>query len=216
MTDEENFKTEAPVEEEEDEEETESESEETEAPERETEDTDKAYFEEAVKATFDTLADQMKSIAESQKAVVESVKGFSKRIKALEKPTDLPLNPKGNQGGDDVGADVSVPEDPYPQGKQVGLDDDGKETENDAGGLSMQKKPLGKTTELIQKSEHTFSTETPRPNAAIETLEKSDGADFSPILKDARAGGYEGLSQVARQILTGKYYKPSADEVGQW
>ena len=215
MTDEENFKTEAPVEEEEDEEETESESEETEAPERDTEDTEKAYFEEAVKATFDTLADQMKSIAESQKAVVESVKGFSKRIKALETPTDLPLSPKGNESGDDVGADVTVPEDPYPQGKQVGLDDDGKETENDDSKLSMQKKPVGKG-QLIAKSSHTFTTETPRPNAAIETLEKSDGADFSPILKDARAGGYEGLSKVAQQILTGKYYKPSSDEVGQW
>ena len=212
MTDEENSKTESNVEEEEDEEESESESEETEAPVRENE--DKAYFEEAVKATFDTLADQMKSIAESQKAVVESVKGFSKRIKALEKPSDLPLSPKGNESGDDVGADVSVPEDPYPQGKQVGLDDDGKETENDAGGLSMQKKPVGKT--LIQKSQHTFTTETPRPNAAIETLEKSDGKDFSPILKDARAGGYEALSQVAQGILSGKYYKPSNDEVGQW
>ena len=213
MTDEENSKTEAPVEEEE-EEESESESEETEAPERK--DEEKAYFEEAVKATFDTLADQMKSIAESQKAVVPSGKRFDKRIKALEKPTDLPLSPSGNESGDDVGADVTVPEDPYPQGKQVGLDDDGKETENDAGGLSMQKKPVGKTTELIQKSSHTFTTETPRPNAALETLEKSGGQDFSPILKDARAGGYEGLSQVAREILSGKYYKPSADEVGQW
>ena len=212
MTDEENSKTESNVEEEEEEES--SESEETEAPERDTEDTEKAYFEEAVKATFDTLADQMKSIAESQKAVVDSVKGFNSRIKALETPSDLPLSPKGNESGDDVGADVTVPEDPYPQGKQVGLDDDGKETENDAGGLSMQKKPVGKT--LIQKSQHTFTTETPRPNAALETLEKSGGQDFSPILKDARAGGYEGLSQVAREILSGKYYKPSSDEVGQW
>ena len=212
MTDEENFKTEAPVEEEE-EEESESESEETEAPERKEE--EKAYFEEAVKATFDTLADQMKSIAESQKAVVDSVKGFSKRIKALEKPTDLALSPSGNESGDDVGADVTVPEDPYPQGKQVGLDDDGKETGNDEGKLSMQKKPVGKT-QLVQKSQHTFTTETPRPNSAIETLEKSGGQDFSPILKDARAGGYEGLSQVAREILSGKYYKPSSDEVGQW
>jgi hypothetical protein len=212
MTDEENFKTEAPVEEEE-EEESESESEETEAPERK--DEEKAHFEEAVKATFDTLADQMKSIAESQKAVVDSVKGFSKRIKALETPTDLKLNPKGNESGDDVGAEVTVPEDPYPQGVQAKLDDDGKETGNDEGKLSMQKKPVGKG-QLIAKSSHTFTTETPRPNSAIETLEKSGGQDFSPILKDARAGGYEGLSQVAREILSGKYYKPSSDEVGQW
>ena len=216
MTTEEDSKTEAPVEEEEDEEETESESEETEAPERDSEDTEKAHFEEAVKATFDTLADQMKSIAESQKAVVDSVKGFNKRIKALETPTDLPLKPAGSAGSDnDVGADVTVPEDPYPQGQQAKLDEDGEETENDEGKLSMQKKPVGKTS-LVQKSEHTFTTETPRPNAAIETLEKSDGKDFSPILKDARSGGYEALSQVAQGILSGKYYKPSADEVGQW
>ena len=212
MTDEENSKTESNVEEEEEEES--SESEETETPERQ--DEEKAYFEEAVKATFDTLADQMKSIAESQKSVVDTVKGIDKRIKALETPTDLPLSPSGNESGDDVGADVSVPEDPYPQGKQVGLDDDGKETGKDEGKLSMQKKPVGKTSKLVQKSEHTFTTETPRPNAAVETLEKSDGQDFSPILKDARAGGYEGLSQVAREILGGKYYKPSANEVGQW
>jgi len=124
----------------------------------------------------------MKSIAQSQKAVVDSVKSFNKRIKALEKPSDLPLSPKGNESGDDVGADVTVPEDPYPQGKQVGLDDDGKETENDKGGLSMQKKPVGKTS-LVQKSEHTFSTETPRPNAALETLEKSGGKTFHLFLK---------------------------------
>ena len=210
MTDEENSKTESNVEEEEEEES--SESEETEAPERKEE--EKAHFEEAVKATFDTLADQMKSIAESQKAVVESVKGFSRRIKALEKPTDLPLSPSGNESGDDVGADVKVPEDPYPQGQQAKLDEDGKETENDEAKLQMQQKPVGKT-QLVQKSQHTFTTETPRPNSAIETLEKS-GQDFSPILKDARAGGYEGLSTVAREILSGKYYKPSSDEVGQW
>ena len=212
MTDEENSKTENSTEEEEEDAESESESENG-FPERK--DEEKAHFEEAVKATFDTLADQMKSIATSQKAVVDSVKSFNKRIKALETPTDLPLNPSGNESGDDVGADVKVPEDPYPQGQQAKLDEDGKETENDEAKLQMQQKPVGKT-QLVQKSQHTFTTETPRPNSAIETLEKSGGQDFSPILKDARAGGYEGLSQVAREILSGKYYKPSSDEVGQW
>ena len=212
MTDEENSKTEDSVEEEEEDDESESESENG-FPERKEE--EKAHFEEAVKATFDTLADQMKSIAESQKAVVDSVKGFSKRIKALEKPTDLPLSPSGTESGDDVGADVKVPEDPYPQGQQAKLDEDGKETENDEAKLQMQQKPVGKT-QLVQKSGHTFTTETPRPNAALETLEKSGGQDFSPILKDARAGGYEALSKVAQGILSGKYYKPSTDEVAQW
>ena len=37
--------------------------------------------------------------------------------------------------------------------------------------------------------------------------------DFSPILKDARTQGYEGLSNVARDILKGKYYTPTPEEV---
>ena len=70
-------------------------------------------------------------------------------------------------------------------------------------------------TELVEKSQHTFTTETPRPNAALETVDKSI-KDESMILKDARAEGYEGLSQVARNILAGKYYKPSEDEIGAY
>ena len=49
----------------------------------------------------------------------------------------------------------------------------------------------------------------------LETVDKS-GQDFSPILKDARSQGFEGLDQVARDILKGKYYKPTPEEVGQW
>ena len=88
-----------------------------------------------------------------------------------------------------------------------------KKPQSDQGKLSMQEKAEELTS--IQKSEHTFSTETPRPSAALETVDKST-QDFSPILKDARSQGFEGLSQVARDILNGKYYKPTPDEVGQW
>jgi hypothetical protein len=70
-------------------------------------------------------------------------------------------------------------------------------------------------TELVEKAQHTFTTETPRPNAAIETVDKSL-KDESFVLKDARAQGAEGLSQVARNILAGKYYTPSDDEVGAY
>ena len=108
---------------------------------------------------------------------------------------------------------IDVPEDPYPQGIQAKLDEDGKETENDEAKLQMQQKPVGKT-QLVQKSEHTFSTETPRPNSALETVDKSFSKDFSPILKDAREQGYEGLSIVAQNILSGKYYKPTPEEIG--
>ena len=171
-----------------------------------------------VKSSIDTLTDVVQSLAETQKGVSETIQGMGERLKALEKPTDLPLNPKGNQGGDDVGADVKVPDTYQSNSRQVGLDSDRKEVDgakkpqSDQGKLSMQEK---QNLSDIQKSEHTFSTETPRPSAALENVDKSIG-DFSPILKDARSNGFDGLSQVARDILNGKYYKPTPEEVGQW
>jgi len=171
-------------------------------------------FQETVKSGFDTLTDVVQSIAESQKATQEVLGGLDNRLKALETPTDLPLTPKGTAAGDDVGAKVTVPRDPYPQGVQAGLDDDRSGEDkpaSDKGGLKMQKKS-DDDTELIEKAEHSFNTETPRPNASIENVDKSI-KDSSLILKDARAEGYEGLSQVARNILNGKYYVPSDDEV---
>ena len=171
-------------------------------------------FQETVKSGFDTLTDVVQSIAESQKATQETLGGLENRLKALETPTDLPLSPKGTAASDDVGAKVTVPRDPYPQGVQAGLDDDRSGEDkpaSDKGGLKMQKKS-DDDTELIEKAEHSFNTETPRPNASIETVDKSI-KDSSLILKDARAEGFEGLSQVARNILNGKYYVPSDDEV---
>ena len=171
-------------------------------------------FQETVKSGFDTLTEVVQSIAETQKATQETLGGLDNRLKALETPTDLPLSPKGTAASDDVGAKVTVPKDPYPQGVQAGLDDDrngeGKPA-SDKGGLKMQKKSED-DTELIEKAEHTFSTETPRPSAALENVDKSI-KDTSLILKDARAEGFEGLSNVARNILNGKYYVPSDDEV---
>ena len=172
-----------------------------------------------VKSSIDTLTDVVQSLAETQKGVSDTIGKFDSRLKALEKPTDLPLKPAGSAGSDnDVGADVKVPDTYQSNSRQVGLDSDRKEVDgakkpqSDQGKLSMQEK---QNLSDIQKSEHTFSTETPRPSAALETVDKSTG-DFSPILKDARSQGFEGLSQVARDILNGKYYKPTPEEVGQW
>ena len=72
------------------------------------EDASKAFSK--VKSSIDTLTDVVQSLAETQKGVSDTIGRFDSRLKALEKPTDLPLNPKGNQGGDDVGADVKVPD----------------------------------------------------------------------------------------------------------
>ena len=172
-----------------------------------------------VKSSIDTLTDVVQSLAETQKGVSDTIGKFDSRLKALEKPTDLPLKPAGSAGSDnDVGADVKVPDTYQSNSRQVGLDSDRKEVDgakkpqSDQGKLSMQEK---QNLSDIQKSEHTFSTETPRPSAALETVEKS-GKDFSPILKDARSNGFDGLSQVARDILNGKYYKPTPEEVGMW
>ena len=145
----------------------------------------------------------------------EHLKGIDSRIKALETPTDLPAAPAGTTGSDnDVGADITVPAQPYPQGDQAGLDDDRANDNAPAGDSapSMQEKPLHKSEKLVEKSQHTFTTETPRPGAAVEKAGQGQ-TDFSPILKDARAEGFEGLSNVARNILKGKYYTPTPEEV---
>ena len=186
-------------------------------------------YENTVAKSIDTLADVVQSIAQSQQGVEKAVSEISERVKALEKPSDLPLSPKGTQGGDDVGAKVTAPNDPYPVGDQVGLDSDRKNKnppKKDPSGLKMQEKPVNKAEvepeeeveksepEMVMKSEHSFSTETPRPNSSPETVDKSFTKDFSPILKDAREQGYEGLSIVAQNILSGKYYKPTPEEIG--
>ena len=182
---------------------------------------EQASYENTVAKSIDTLADVVQSIAESQSGVEKAITEMHERVKALEKPSDLPLSPKGTQGGDDVGAKVTAPNDPYPVGDQVGLDSDRKNKnppKKDPSGLKMQEKPVNKAeeedVEMVTKSQHEFLTETPRPGSALETVDKSFSKDYSPILKDARAEGYEGLSKVAQNILSGKYYKPTPEEIG--
>ena len=172
------------------------------------EDEKEKAFETSIKTGLDGLSEQLTKFA-------EHLKGIDSRIKALETPTDLPAAPAGTTGSDnDVGADITVPAQPYPQGDQAGLDDDRANENAPAGDSapSMQEKPLHKSEKLVEKSQHTFTTETPRPNAAVEKAGESQ-TDFSPILKDARSEGFEGLSNVARNILKGKYYTPTPEEV---
>jgi len=166
-------------------------------------------FEETVNKNMDTLTDVIQSLAETQKSVDSTLQGIDNRLKALETPTDLPLKPKTSDS-EDVGAKVTVPDDYQSNSRQTSLNSDQeasdgeKHPEGDEGELKMQ-----------EKAEHSFSTETPRPSAA-QDVNKNFSEDYSPILKDARAEGYEGLANVARNILKGTYYTPSADEVGQY
>lgn len=179
------------------------------------EDEEEEDREDDTKKSYDDLfMDHLNTIVESQTALIETQKAIGntivelyERVKALETPQDLPLSPKGTQGGDDVGAKVKVPAQPYVSNSvQAALDADGKGIEHGKKDLDIGK------ADLVNKAEVEFTTETPRPNAAIETVNKSLSKDFSPILKDARAVGYEGLSQVARDILSGKYYVPTEEE----
>ena len=176
----------------------------------ESEEANKA-FQETVKSNLDTLTDVIQSLAETQKSVGSTLDGIDNRLKALETPTDLPLKPSV-EDSEDVGADVKVPDEYQSNSRQTGLDSDRhpsdgeKKPESDPENLSMQEKALGTT----------YSTETPRPSTVLDTVDKSFSNDYSPILKDARSEGFDGLANVARNILKGKYYTPSNDEVGQF
>ena len=191
-------------------------------------DEEQISYENTVAKSIDTLTDVVQSIAESQQGVEKALDTFSDRIKALEEKPANQLNPKvpHTAGGGDIGVKTVVPRSPGgyapQQGIQVGLDSDKRGQDKpgkDPAGLKMEQKTeeveYERTEpEMVQKSQHTFSTETPRPQASVETVDKSYETDFSPILKDARENGYEGLNIVAQNILSGKYYKPSPEEIG--
>ena len=182
----------------------ESNSEQSEEEEKKDDEVEKSDFQEAIKSNISTLTDVIKSLAETQKDVSSTLVGIDDRLKALETPTDLPLKPQ-TSAAEDVGAKVTIPDTYQSNSRQAGLHDDketGDKPKTDPSGLKMQEKSFD------------FTTETPRPNAAIETINKSAETDMSFVLKDAREGG--NLSVVARNILAGKYYTPTPDEVGTY
>lgn len=149
----------------------------------------KKSFREAIKSNFEAVTEVIQSLAETQKSVKDSLTSIDARLKALETPTDLPLKP-ATTDSEDIGADVKVPAEPYVSNSvQAELDSDGAGHEKDEGKLTMQEK--------------TFTTSTPRPNAPVETINKSFSQDYNLVLKDARESG--DLSQVAKNILIGKY-----------
>lgn len=182
--------------------------------EKKEEDEDDKDVEKSVNSVLDQLqsiVDSQATLIETQKAIGESLVELSNRVDTIEKAgndsnmapkTDLPLQPKV-QDKEDIGARVTIPDDKYQsESIQAGLDDDGKNTGKDEAKVKIEK----------ATPSFDFTTETPRPNAALETVNKGFSEDYSPILKDARSSG--DLSQVARDILAGKYYVPSESEVG--
>jgi len=157
-------------------------------------------FDEALIETLSTLTEHVKALSDSQFELEERIE------KALyeEPKTQLDLTPSGTADAEDVGADVTVPDTFQSNSVQAGLDDDKSgqdKPEGDDSGLAMQ-----------QKANFDFTTETPRPSASVENINKSANVELNMVLKDARSNGYEGLSHVARRILAGDYGSPDTTQ----
>jgi len=156
-------------------------------------------FDEALIETLSTLTEHVKALSESQASLEDRVE------KALfeEPKTQLNIKPKESDN-EDIGADVTVPDTLQSNSVQAGLDDDKSgqdKPEGDKAGLAMQ-----------QKANFDFTTETPRPSASVENINKSADVELNMVLKDARSQGFEGLSHVARRILAGDYGSPETTQ----
>ena len=156
-------------------------------------------FDEALIETLSTLTEHVKALSDSQFELEERIE------KALyeEPKTQLDLQPKESDS-EDIGADVVVPDTLQSNSVQAGLDDDKSgqdKPEGDDSGLAMQ-----------QKANFDFTTETPRPSASVENINKSADVELNMVLKDARSQGYEGLSHVAKRILAGDYGSPETTQ----
>jgi hypothetical protein len=130
-------------------------------------------FDEALIETLSTLTEHVKALSDSQANLEARVE------KALfeEKDTQLDLHQK-EADAEDVGADVVVPDTYQSNSVQAGLDDDKSgqdKPQGDKSGLAMQ-----------QKANFDFTTETPRPSAALESVNKSSQIELNAVLKAAR------------------------------
>ena len=183
----------------------------------ESEETNKS-FDEALIETLSSLTEHVKSLSDGQSTIADRIDALEKsgHLGEAEAKTELNVKPKESDN-EDIGAEVKVPDEYQSNSRQTGLDSDRsnndgeKSPEKDEANLSMQEKAAPKQ---IQKdtANFNFTTETPRPNAQPETVNKSAEIELNMVLKDARDEGYDGLSKVAQKILKGDYYTPSAQE----
>ena len=174
---------------------------------------DKDEDKEKSTTLIDTLKGLTSAIESVDSKITKLKADVDTRIKAMETPTDLPLKPAITDE-EDIGAKTQAPDVYQSNSEQAGVDDSDPQNSvpKDQEGLKMQEK----TTQVQKASpEHTMTTTTPRPSMSpserIENIVKSN--DLNPILKDARAVGFEGLSLIAKDISKGKYYVPNESEV---
>lgn len=170
---------------------------------------------------LEAIAGIQTNISKFDEKVEKKFSEIDAKFKALEKPTDLPLSPKGNADGDDIGAKVKVPNTYQSNSIQAGIRDasPGNGNSNDKGNLKMQEKATPETTEVIKAApENTFTTETPRGGHTVESVAhnilKSAREDYCPVLKMAREVGADRLStDLAAAIKRGDFYQPSIQEL---
>ncbi len=176
------------------------------------EDKEKSTFDASLIALTETIKGfDINGLKDEIKNVGAQVSTLDARIKALETPTDLPLKPKVS-ADDDIGAKTKVPDTYQSNSQQAGIkeSDPENDTGSDKNSLSMQEK-----SQEITKSERVFTTETPRPGAALETVDKSAGIQLNEVLKASREVGHEELGAIGRRILRGDFGAPEgADQ--QW
>ena len=161
-----------------------------------------------LKADIQDVSKQVTEIGSRVKALEEPT------LKALEEPTDLPLKPKVS-ADDDIGAKTKVPDTYQSNSQQASIRESDPENEDgkDKNSLSMQEKGL---TEITKSQGNVYTTETPRPGAALEDVNKATGLGISEVLKAARAEGHEGLGAVGKRILAGEFGAPDESEVARW
>ena len=175
--------------------------------ERKEDEVEKSAFDSSLQALTETIKGfDISGLKEEISGIGRKVDSFDSRIKAMETPTDLPLKPK-TSAEDDIGAKVKVPDDYQSNSNQAGIRESDAENaeEKDKTNLSMQEKSYS-------QAEQTFTTETPRPGAALEAVEKSSGIQLNEVLKAAREVGHEDLGAVGRRILKGDFGSPEQGE----
>ena len=175
--------------------------------ERKEDEVEKSAFDSSLQALTETIKGfDISGLKEEISGIGRKVDSFDSRIKAMETPTDLPLKPK-TSAEDDIGAKVKVPDDYQSNSNQAGIRESDAENaeEKDKNNLSMQEKSFSQSTQ-------TFTTETPRPGAALEAVEKSSGIQLNEVLKAAREVGHEDLGAVGRRILKGDFGSPEQGE----
>jgi hypothetical protein len=175
--------------------------------ERKEDEVEKSAFDSSLQALTETIKGfDISGLKEEISGIGRKVDSFDSRIKAMETPTDLPLKPK-TSAEDDIGAKVKVPDDYQSNSNQAGIRESDAENaeEKDKNNHSMQEKSFSQSTQ-------TFTTETPRPGAALEAVEKSSGIQLNEVLKAAREAGHEDLGAVGRRILKGDFGSPEQGE----